>query len=196
MVDEQKHSQSEPADASAQTDETTTERAGGETPSEAEWQQLESELEAARAERDEQYELLLRTQAEQDNYRKRVAREREEETRYRALPLARDLLAVIDNLERAVVAGRKTDNVEDVVQGVEMVARQLADVLAQHHILPIPAEGEAFDPHQHDAISQIPTNEHPPLTVLQEAERGYTLHDRVLRPSKVIVAKELPGSGN
>src|SRR5690606_37062187 len=149
---------------------------------------------AARAERDEHYEMLMRAQAELDNYRKREAREREDDARYRALPLARDLLAVIDNLERAVAAGRKTDNVEDVVQGVEMVARQLVDVLAQHHVLPIPAEGEPFDPHQHDAISQIPTNEHPPLTILQEAERGYMLHDRVLRPSKVIVAKELPGS--
>lgn len=195
MVDEQKHSQPEPDDASPHLDESA-ERAGGEIPSEAEWQQLESELDAARAERDEHYEMLMRAQAELDNYRKRVAREREDDARYRALPLARDLLAVIDNLERAVAAGRKTDNVEDVVQGVEMVARQLVDVLAQHHVLPIPAEGEPFDPHQHDAISQIPTNEHPPLTVLQEAERGYMLHDRVLRPSKVIVAKELPGSEN
>ena len=110
MVDEQKHSQSEPADTSSQANETP-ERADGANPSEAEWQQLESELDAARAERDEHYEMLMRAQAELDNYRKRVAREREDDARYRALPLARDLLAVIDNLERAVAAGRKTDNV-------------------------------------------------------------------------------------
>jgi molecular chaperone GrpE len=149
---------------------------------------LNEQLEATRAERDENYNLALRTQAELENYRKRANREREEDARYRVLPLAKDLLPAIDNLRRAVQAAGASGNADELIRGVEMVLKQLDDALAANAVKAIPAEGETFDPNRHEALTQVPTAEHKPMSILQEVERGYTLHDRVLRPSKVIVA--------
>jgi molecular chaperone GrpE len=149
-------------------------------------------LTAALAERDESRDRLLRAHAELENYRKRVQREREEDRRYAAAPLVRDLLPVLDNLQRAVDAARKGGTVDDLQQGVQMVLQQAREVLLKHHVVPIPAAGELLDPHRHEAITQMPSAEHPPLTVLQEVEAGYMLHDRVLRPTKVIVAAPPP----
>ena len=149
---------------------------------------LREQLEAARAERDENRNLALRTQAELENYRKRVNREREEDARYRSLPLAKDLLPATDNLRRAVQAANASGNAEELIRGVEMVLRQFDEALARHDVKPIAAEGEKFDPNRHDALTQVPSPDHEPMTILQEVERGYTLHDRVLRPSKVSVS--------
>ena len=173
--DRERQNPSEPADAAGQAD-------GPQLAS------FREQLEAARAERDENYNLLLRSQAELENYRKRVNREREEDARYRALPLVKDLLPAIDNLHRAVQAANQTGSADDLIRGVEMVLRQFDDALARHEVKPIAAEGEAFDPNRHDALTQVPAPEKEPMTILQEIERGYTLHDRVIRPSKVIVA--------
>lgn len=169
-------------------------RAGADKTSSAdsELASLREQLEATRAERDDNYNLALRAQAELENYRKRVNREREEDLRYRALPLVKDLLPVIDNLHRAVQAASTTGNAEDLIRGVEMVLQQCDDVLARHEVKPIVAENAAFDPNFHDALTQVPTTEVEPMTILQEVERGYTLHDRVLRPSKVVVAMAPP----
>lgn len=154
---------------------------------------LREQLEAARAERDEQRNAALRNLAELDNYRKRVNREREEDARYRALPLAKDVLPALDNLRRAVQAASQSGNADELIRGVEMVLRQFDEALARHDVKPIGAEGQKFDPNRHDALTQVPSPHHEPMTVLQEVERGYTLHDRVLRPSKVIVAAPPPG---
>ncbi|MGC1276201.1 MAG: nucleotide exchange factor GrpE, partial [Planctomycetaceae bacterium] len=153
---------------------------------------LREQLEATRAERDDNYNLALRAQAELENYRRRVNREREEDLRYRALPLVKDLLPVIDNLHRAVQAASTTGNAGELIRGVEMVLKQCDDVLTRHEVKPIAAENAAFDPNFHDALTQVPTTEVEPMTILQEVERGYTLHDRVLRPSKVVVAMAPP----
>jgi molecular chaperone GrpE len=150
------------------------------------------ELAMAIAERDDLRDKLLRAHAELENYRKRVQREREEDRRYAAGPLARDLLPVFDNLQRAIAAAGKGGSVEDLRQGVEMVVQQAREVLAKHDIQAIAAAGEPLDPNRHEAITQIPSAEHPPLTVLQEVETGFMLHDRVLRPTKVIVASAPP----
>ena len=155
---------------------------------------LREQLEAARAERDENRNLALRTQAELENYRKRVNRERDEDARYRVLPLAKDVLPATDNLRRAVQAANASGNAEELIRGVEMVLRQFDEALARHDVKPIAAEGEKFDPNRHDALTQVPSPDHEPMTILQEVERGYTLHDRVLRPSKVIVAAAPPQS--
>lgn len=153
---------------------------------------LLEQLEAARAERDENHNLALRHLAELENYRKRVNREREEDARYRALPLAKDVLPALDNLRRAVQAAGASGNAEELIRGVEMVVRQFDEALARHDVKPISAEGSKFDPNRHDALTQVPSPDHEPMTVLQEVERGYTLHDRVLRPSKVIVSAAPP----
>jgi len=153
---------------------------------------LKEQLEAAIAERDENRNRWLRTEAELDNFRKRVQRETEELRRYQALNLARDLLPGLDNLQRALQAAESSQNVEDISKGVTMVAKQFEDILSQHSVQPIAAVGEPFDPNRHEALQQVPSAEHPPMTVVQELEKGYTLHDRVVRPSKVIVSSGPP----
>lgn len=153
---------------------------------------LEEQLEATRAERDENFNKFLRAQADLDNYRKRTQRDRDEERRFANLPVARDLLPAMDNLQRAIDAAAQTQNVDELTSGVQMVLRQIEEVLGRYGITPVAAVGEPFDPNLHEAVQQVPTNEHPPMTVIQELERGYTLHDRVVRPSKVIVSAAMP----
>jgi molecular chaperone GrpE len=152
-------------------------------------------LAAALAERDECRDKLLRAYAELENFRKRVQREREEDRRYAAAPLARDLFPILDNLRRAVEAAEKGGTIDDLRQGVAMVLQQAQEVLAKHHVQAIAAVGQPFDPNLHEALTQVPSAEHPPMTVVQEAERGYLLHDRVLRPAKVIVSAQPGGDG-
>lgn len=148
----------------------------------------DARLATALAERDANYERFLRSQAELDNFRKRVQREREEDRRYASLPVVRDLLPVIDNLRRALGASQGSEETANLRQGIELVLQQLERVLSSHGAQVIPAVGQPFDPHLHEAVQQVPSAEHPPLTVLQELERGYTLYERVVRPSKVIVS--------
>lgn len=186
--DQDRQDQSEAGEA----DREPVEEPKNESQTSTEIASLKEQLEAARAERDENYNLALRTQAELENYRRRVNREREEEARYRVLPLAKDMLPVMDNLRRAVQAANQGGNVEELIRGIEMVLRQFDEALARQSVNPIDAEGEAFDPNKHDALTQVPSADHAPMTVLQEVERGYMLHDRVLRPSKVIVATAPP----
>ncbi|QDU38789.1 heat shock protein GrpE [Maioricimonas rarisocia] len=157
---------------------------------------LEEQLQATRAERDENFNKFLRAQAELDNYRKRTQRDRDEERRFASLPVTRDLLPAMDNLQRAIDAAAQTQNVDELTSGVQMVLRQIEEVLSRFGVTPITAVGEPFDPNLHEAVQQIPTSDHPPMTVIQELERGYTLHDRVVRPSKVIVSAELPAAAD
>ncbi|MEZ6065875.1 MAG: nucleotide exchange factor GrpE [Planctomycetaceae bacterium] len=145
-------------------------------------------LAQAIADRDQFRDQLLRSHAELDNFRKRSTRERDEERRYAQLSFVRELLPVLDNLHRAIDAASKGGTIDDLRQGVEMVANQAREMLVRFQVEPIPALGEAFDPNIHEALTQIPSADHPPMTVLQEVEPGYKLHDRVIRPAKVIVS--------
>jgi molecular chaperone GrpE len=122
-----------------------------------------------------------------------VRKESEELYRFGSLSLARDLLPGLDNLERAIAAAEESGNVEDLLHGIRMVARQFRDALARHSIEPIPAKDEPFDPNLHEAVQQIPSSEHPPMTVMRELETGYRMHDRVIRPAKVLVSAAPPG---
>lgn len=161
----------------------TTDGSGGDPASSLE-ERLQALAEEAGAARDQ----ALRAQAELENYRKRTQRERGDERRYAALPVVRDLLPAIDNLQRAIDAGQNVDDLSAMLQGVQMVAQQICEVLAGHGATAIQATGQPFDPNQHEAIQQMPSAEHPPMTVIDEVETGYKLHDRVIRPSKVIVS--------
>lgn len=134
---------------------------------------------------------FLRMQAELDNIRKRSRREVEEAHRYGSLALGASLLPVLDNLSRALAAGGTT-SAEDLHTGVEMVAQQFEQALEQHAIKRIATVGEMFDPSLHDAVQMAPSEEHEPMTILQELEAGFQLHDRVVRPAKVIVAQKAP----
>ncbi|MEX2188090.1 MAG: nucleotide exchange factor GrpE [Pirellulales bacterium] len=157
-------------------------------------ERLQRELEEAK-------DRALRTQAELDNYRKRSQREMNDALRYANINLMRDLLPVVDNLNRAAESAEKSteksaDKSADVaalLAGVKMVASQFEDVLAQHHCKRITAHGEAFDPNLHEAIAQQPSDEHAHGMVLLEATTGFQLHDRVVRPTQVIVSGGPPG---
>jgi molecular chaperone GrpE len=153
---------------------------------------VKEQLEAALAERDANRDSWLRAQAELENYRKRVQREAEEMRQYQALPLSRDLLPVLDNLRRALQAAERSPNIQELVDGVRLVTKQFEDALAKHGLTPIDAAGKPFDPNLHQALQQIPSAEHPPMTVLSELERGYVLKDRVVRPTSVIVSQAPP----
>jgi molecular chaperone GrpE len=152
---------------------------------------LLDQLEAARAERDANYDLYLRAQAELQNFRRRAQKEAEETRQYQALPVARDLLPALDNLHRALAAAEASGSVKDLVNGVQLVAKQIEAALGRHGLVPIDSTGKPFDPNLHQAIQQVQTDEHPPMTVVQEVERGFTLKDRVVRPSTVIVSTPL-----
>jgi molecular chaperone GrpE len=148
----------------------------------------EDQIKQLQADRDNLMQKWLMAVADLDNYRRRVQKEVDQERRYAALPLARDLLPALDNLHRALEAARNGGDADRLAQGVQMVARQFDDILARHSIVPIAAAGKPFDPNLHQALQQVPAPDKPPLTVIQECERGYTLHDRVVRPSTVIVS--------
>ena len=151
-----------------------------------------SELEAVQAERDQYIDKYQRSIAELENFRRRVQREAELSARYSSLSLIRDLLPAMDNVARTIQAAEQTGKIEDLIQGLQMIVAQVDQVFDNHSAKPITAVGETFDPNLHEALQQIPTNEHPPMTVLQELERGYIMHERVIRPTKVIVACALP----
>jgi molecular chaperone GrpE len=149
---------------------------------------LAEQLEAACAERDANQQKWLFAVADLDNYRRRAQKEMEQERRYAMMPLARDLLPALDNLQRALEAARVSQDAGRLIEGVQMVARQFDDILQKHAVLPINAVDKPFDPNLHQALQQMPSADKPPMTVLTECERGFTLHDRVVRPSMVIVS--------
>ncbi len=134
----------------------------------------------------------LKAQAELENFRKRIYRETEQTLKYAASPLIKDLVEVLDNLARATdAAGANAANTTEtasLVEGVRMVQQQLLGVLGKHHCRPIESLGKVFDPNLHQAIAQSPSDDYPSGTVMLEATSGYVLHDRVIRPSHVIVS--------
>jgi len=150
--------------------------------------EMNDDLEQLRAELDKAADRALRLQAEMENLRNRTSREMNEARRYAALPLVRDLLPVVDNVARAIEAAENAHSAEGLLEGFKMVRQQLLDVLSQHHCAKIEAEGQPFDPNLHEAILQQPSKDHPPQTVTTVTQPGYVLHDRVVRPSQVIVS--------
>ena len=151
-----------------------------------------SDLDRIKAERDQHLDKFQRVTAELENFRRRVQREAELSARYSSLPLIRDLLPAMDNVARTIQAAEQTGKLDDLIQGLQMIVAQFDQIFGSHSAKPIAAVGETFDPNLHEALQQVPTDEHPPMTVIQELERGYIMHDRVIRPTKVLVACALP----
>jgi molecular chaperone GrpE len=145
-------------------------------------------VEQLRAELNQSKDQTLRCQAELENYRKRAAREMDDHRRYANMGLIRELLPVLDNVQRAIEAAEKSTDGSGLLDGVKLVAQQLQGVLERHHCVKIEALGAPFDPHLHHAILQQPSQEHPANTILMVTQDGYKLHDRVVRPSQVIVS--------
>lgn len=149
---------------------------------------LNERLAKAEKERDEFRGLLLRTQADFENYQKRSQRETAQERRFAHAPLALAILPTLDNFERAVAAAQQAGESGPLVQGVSMIRSQLLDALKRNGVTPIEAVGQPFDPNLHQAVMQQPAADKPPNTVLQALEQGFMIHDRVLRPASVIVS--------
>lgn len=146
----------------------------------------DAELDRVSAERDEYLDALQRLKAEFDNFRKRNDRERQTIALGATREVVRDLLPVMDNLERAVAA--LGDQGEGIVAGLEMVRGQLSGLLTGHGVEEIPARGEPFDPTVHEAIAQVPSADHAEGTVVEVVEKGYRHSEHVLRPTRVVIA--------
>ena len=167
-------------------EETPSEAATSEEPLEItqdEISTLADELETARRERDEYLDSMRRMKAELENSRKRQERERTRLVQLASERLVRELLPVLDNLERALeVEG-------DIREGVEATREQLLVVLEQEGLVPVASDGESFDPTVHEAVMGQPSEEHEEDTVIMTLERGYVLNGKPIRPAKVVVAK-------
>jgi molecular chaperone GrpE len=159
---------------------------------------LRSKLEIKTGEAEENYERLLRVSAEFENYKKRTAREMAEFQKYANQSLLKELLPIIDNLELAIKAAAEASDSTDacLLDGVELTRKEILKVLESFHVEPIDALGQPFDPNFHEAVMREESDEHPENTVVNELQKGYLMHDRLLRPSMVVVAmpknKEAP----
>lgn len=146
-------------------------------------------LEQKEKEAAEYKDKYLRSLAESENTRKRIRQQAEESARIQREGLLRDLLAIIDNLERAVAAARDGGNGKPIVEGVEMVLRSMVDFLRGHGVTQLSAVGQPFDPLLHEAVDSVETTKHEPNTVVDEFVRGYYIGDRLLRPARVAVSR-------
>ncbi len=140
---------------------------------------------------------LLRTLAEMENVRRRAQRDKSDAAKYAAAPLLRDLLAVADNLSRAVTsvpdgAEAGDERLAALLDGVKLTEKELGTVFERHHIVKLEPIGETLDPHRHEAMFEVPDPQQPSGTVVQVIQPGYLLHDRLLRPARVGVAKGGP----
>lgn len=162
------------------TPESATGTAEGETDFQAMLESLTADelkaLHQRAAERDQYLDLLRRKQAEMENLNKRIERDRVERNRYAAQGIVAKVLPVIDNLDQTA-------------QAISLIAEQIRRVLAESGVEPIAAEGQRFDPNLHEAVLQEETDAVPEMTVLQELSKGYKMYDRILRPTKVKVAR-------
>ncbi len=155
--------------------------------------ELERRLAEQTALAQDYFQRLARVQADFENYRRRINREREEWFKYASQPLVAELLSVLDNFERALAA--RDQDPAQVVAGVEMIYRQLKEILAKEGLAPVPAVNEPFDPAKHEAIIQEETDAYPDNTVIEELRRGYYFKDRLLRPAMVKVARAISAPG-
>ena len=185
----------DPIASQGQTGEAAEGQPGGEAnqhgPHEASPQDL---AERAQAERDRMREQLLRIAADFDNFRKRSRKEIEDVRRRTAEDTLREVLPLVDDLERAAAATKDATEVSAVADGVGMVLRGFEDIASRLGLKRVQAIGQLFDPACHDAMQQQETNQHPPGTIVAEVVPGYYLGERLLRPAMVVVAKPLAAS--
>jgi len=175
----------EASNADSNIEERTAEDSASQ---DSEVKKLRQELDAKCEEVKVNYDRFVRQVAELENFKKRATREKDEAVRFANESLVRDLLPVIDNLERAVAHAQGGGNGKPLVEGVEMVLKGILDVLAKHGVAQISAVGQPFDPEKHEAMAQVESENHAPNTVIEEHHKGYLLKDRLLRPALVTVA--------
>lgn len=154
------------------------------------------ELEDSRKRAGEYLDSLQRLQAEFDNYKKRVDKEKADLIEYANTNLISELIDVMENLERGVASAKDSDDIESVVKGMEMVYTQLKGILESKGLKPIEAEGKKFDTYYHEAMMKTPSDEYPNNTVIEEFQKGYKIKDRVIRYSKVRVSVDENNNNN
>jgi len=151
-------------------------------------EKLKKEVERLSREKEELNDKLLRIAADFDNYRKRVEKEKEEIFNYGHANIVKDILLVVDNLERAIEAAENHHDHESLLEGVKLTLNSFWSTLKKYGVEPLEAEGKPFDPKFHEAMTTVETDEVEPNTVVKEFQRGYLLKDRLLRPSRVAVS--------
>lgn len=152
---------------------------------------LEAKLEAAEQEKEEYEDRWKRAYAEFENYKKRSVREREKSRKFANESLLRALLPVVDNMERAIESSSDNGEIAEssIAQGVDMTLKEIVKVFEKFGVKAVSSMGQSFDPGIHEAMMQEESEEHPGNTVIRELQKGYMLHDRLLRPAMVTVSK-------
>ena len=155
----------------------------------AESETMEQKLETATREAADNYERLLRVSADFENYKKRSAREIEEFRKFANQDLVKDLLPILDNLDLALKSAHEKDKAANgLLEGIELTRKEILRVLEKHNVKQIDSLGMPFDPSYHEAVMREETDDHPENTVTNELQKGYLMHDRLIRPSMVAVA--------
>jgi molecular chaperone GrpE len=151
---------------------------------------LAEKLKSKEQEAQENYDRLLRVSAEFENYKKRASREMEEFRKFSNQSLIKEMLSVVDNLELAMNSTNGHETIDKgLLDGLEMTHKEILKVFEKFNVKPISAIGQPFDPTFHEAVMQEDSDEHADNTVINELQKGYLIHDRLLRPSMVVVGK-------
>ena len=133
----------------------------------------------------------LRLAAEFENYKRRVQRDQSDTIRFANEKLLRDMLPTLDNLERAIQSGRNQDNVDKLLEGIDLTYKHFIETLQKMGMTQVSSVGEIFDPAKHQAVGQVESSSVPENAIVEEYQKGYFLHDRILRPAMVTVAKAI-----
>lgn len=150
---------------------------------------IETALEKAEEEAKENFNRFLRVSAEFENYKKRTTREMTEFRKYANESIIKELLPVLDNLERAIASSSEEKDAEVcIIEGVEMTHKEILKIFGKFNVMPVEAIGQPFDPNFHQAVMQEESDEYPENTVLRELQKGYLMHDRLIRPAMVVVS--------
>ena len=171
--------------APAESKPLESETSDAETP----LKELEAKFEAKEEEAKEIYDRLLRVSADFENYKKRAAREMEDYRKFANQSLLKEMLSVVDNLELAINSsndGEKPD--QSLIEGLNLTLNEILKVFEKFNVKPIEARGKTFDPAFHEAVMREETDDYPENTVISEFQKGYLIHDRLLRPAMVVVA--------
>ncbi|WP_243734890.1 nucleotide exchange factor GrpE [Paenibacillus turpanensis] len=158
-----------------------TVEAGTESPEQQEIKRLQQQA-------DENYQRYLRTQADFDNFRRRTRQEKEDFAKYASQKLIEQLLPVVDNFERAVTVSKNGGDTDSLLKGIEMIFRQMEQLLDNEGVKAIESIGQPFNPEVHQAVMTVETDEHEAGTVVEELQKGYMLKDKVIRPAMVKVS--------
>ncbi len=183
------------ADKAEPAEETPTAEAEAAVKEEPQGPSLEEQLAASQEEAKKNWDLYLRERANLENFRKRAQRDKEDLARFANEGILKEILPVLDNLERAVEHARQGEGAgEGLLEGVDMTLTQFRKVLEKFNVKPVDSLGQPFNPAWHEAMGQLESAEQPANTVVQELQKGYQLNDRLLRPALVMVAKA-PAAG-